>query len=116
VNWVQPFKLRAWRAFFIVCGEIKQRKEVVGMKSGVIIYAAGEAPASWTEDKERAVKHSMSGVEFIEIITSRTGHFDVMDAWGSLKVRGAVYVECKMAEFTPNGELKETGRTLRLCG
>jgi hypothetical protein len=86
------------------------------LKSGVIIYAAGEAPASWTEDKERAVKQSITGVDAVEIITTRTGHFDVMDAWWSLKARGVALVECKMAEFTANGELKETGRTLRLCG
>jgi hypothetical protein len=86
------------------------------LKNGVIIYAAGEAPASWTENKERVVKQSITGVDAVEIITTRTGHFDVMDAWWSLKVKGVALIECKMAEFTANGELKETGRTLRLCG
>jgi hypothetical protein len=86
------------------------------MKCGVIIYAAGEAPLSWTENKEQVAKRTIGGVESVEIITTRTGHFDVMDAWWSLTVRGMDYVECRMAEFTENGDLKETGRVLRLCG
>ncbi len=86
------------------------------MKRGIIIYTAGEAPAHWSVDDERLVKNSIPGVEAVEIITSRTGHFDVMDAWWSLRSKGMAYIECKMATFTEDGELKQTGRTLRLSG
>lgn len=86
------------------------------MKRGLIVYTAGEAPASWTVDNERIVKNAIPGVEAVEIITSQTGHFDVMDAWWFLKARGMAHVECKIAIFTEDGKLKDTGRTLRLCG
>jgi hypothetical protein len=86
------------------------------MKRGVIIYTAGEAPASWTEDKEKLVKASVVGAEAVEIITTRTGHFDVLDAWWSLNSKGMDYIECKLAMFTENGDLNDTGRILRLCG
>lgn len=86
------------------------------MKRGVIIYTAGEAPASWTEDKEKLVKSSVIGAEAVEIITTRTGHFDVLDAWWSLNSKGMDYIECKLAMFTEEGELNDMGRTLRLSG
>jgi hypothetical protein len=86
------------------------------MKRGVIIYTAGEAPASWTEDKEKLVKSSVVEAEAVEIITTRTGHFDVLDAWWSLNSKGMDYIECKLAMFTEDGELNDTGRILRLCG
>ena len=86
------------------------------MKRGVIIYTAGEAPATWTDEKERSVKSSIQGVEAVEIITTQTGHYDVMDAWWSLKSKGMNYIECKLAIFTEDGELNDTGRILRLCG
>jgi hypothetical protein len=86
------------------------------LKRGVIIYTAGEAPPTWTDEKERSVKSLIQGVEVVEIITTQTGHYDVMDAWWSLKSKGMDYIECKLAMFTENGELNDTGRILRLCG
>jgi len=86
------------------------------VKRGMIIYAAGEAPASWTENKERLVKRSVVEAEAVEIITSRTGHYDVMDAWWSLHAKGMAHIECKLAMFAEDGELNDTGRILRLCG
>jgi hypothetical protein len=93
-----------------------QTKGGNSMKKGVIIYTAGEAPASWTEEKEKLVKRSIAGAEAVEIITTRTGHFDILDAWWALSSKGMANIECKMATFTGDGELKDTGRTLRLCG
>jgi len=86
------------------------------LKRGVIIYTTGEAPVFWTDDNERVLKRSIPGVEAVEIITTRTGHYDVMDAWRSLQTMGMAHVECRMATFTENGELRDTGRVLRLCG
>ena len=86
------------------------------MKRGVIIYTAGEAPTSWTEEKERFVKGSIAGAQAVEIITTRTGYFDVLDAWWSLNAKGMDYIECQLAMFTENGELNDMGRTLRLSG
>ena len=86
------------------------------MKKGVIIYTAGEAPTSWTEEKEKFVKSSIVGAQAVEIITTRTGHFDVLDAWWSLNAKGMDHIECKLATFTEDGELDDMGRSLRLRG
>ena len=50
------------------------------MKSGVIIYVAGNAPQDWTEDDEKDMRNLESRADLIEIITTKTGHFDVSDA------------------------------------
>jgi len=86
------------------------------LKRGLIIYTAGEAPTSWTEEKEKFVKDSIVGAQAVEIITTRTGHFDILDAWWSLNSKGMDYIECKLAMFTEDGELNDMGRTLRLSG
>jgi hypothetical protein len=104
------------KGFFIGALEHSITKGGDQLKRGVIIYTVGEAPASWTEDREKLMKSSVFGAEAVEIITTRTGHFDVLDAWWSLKSKGMNYIECKLAMFTEDGELNDTGRILRLCG
>jgi hypothetical protein len=52
----------------------------------------------------------------IEIITTKTGHFDVLDAWWHLLSKGMSLVTCKMAVFRECGEIEFTGKQLRLCG
>jgi len=86
------------------------------MKKGLIIYAAGDAPTGWTEDQEQLVRCSMVGAEAVEIITQHTGHYDVQDAWLSLITKGIAQIECRLATFTGDGQLRETGRAIRLCG
>ena len=86
------------------------------MKSGVIIYVAGSAPETWTEDDEVSIKNAEAEADLVEIITTRTGHFDVLDAWRDLISRGMSLITCKMAIFNESGEIKMTGRELRLCG
>ena len=86
------------------------------MKSGVIIYVAGNAPQDWTEDDEKDMRNLESRADLIEIITTKTGHFDVSDAWRDLLSKGMSLVTCKMAVFSESGEIKFTGKELRLCG
>jgi len=86
------------------------------MKSGVIIYVAGNAPQSWSEGDETRLRSTESQADLIEIITTKTGHFDVLDAWRDLLSRGMSLVTCKMAVFSESGEVEFTGRELRLCG
>ena len=52
----------------------------------------------------------------MEIITSGTGHYDVLDAWWALSAKGMAHIECRLAVFGEDEHLKETGRTIRLCG
>jgi len=86
------------------------------MKSGVIIYVAGNAPQDWTENDEAGVRNLESQADLIEIITTQTGHFDVLDAWRALLSKGMSRVTCKMAVFGESGEIEFTGRELRLYG
>ena len=86
------------------------------MKSGVIIYVAGNAPQGWTEDDETGLRNLESQADLIEIITTQTGHFDVLDAWHALLLKGMSYIICKMAVFNESGDIEFTGRELRLCG
>ena len=86
------------------------------MKSGVIIYVAGSAPQDWTEDDETRIKSSESHADLIEVITTQTGHFDVLDAWRVLLSKGMSRITCKMAVFGEFGEIEFTGQELRLCG
>jgi len=86
------------------------------MKIGIIIYVAGNAPENWTEENETTVKSSESEADLIEIITSQTGHFDIIDAWREFIARGMEKVTCKMAYFGKTGNIELTGNQLRLCG
>ncbi len=86
------------------------------MKSGVIIYVAGDPPAGWTEDTQVNIKGLEPQADSIEIITRTTGHFDVPDAWWALLSRGMSHIVCKMGIFDESGDIEITGRELRLCG
>ena len=86
------------------------------MKSGVIIYVAGNAPQDWTENDEAGVRNLESQADLIEIITTQTGHRDVSDAWRALLVKGMSHINCKMAIFNEAGQIEFTGKNLRLCG
>ena len=86
------------------------------MKSGVIIYVAGNAPENWTEDDEVDLRNSEPQANLVEIITTNTGHFDVLDAWWDLISRGMSLIICKMAVFDNTGRIEMTDKQLRLCG
>ncbi|MEA1949658.1 MAG: hypothetical protein U9N83_20465 [Thermodesulfobacteriota bacterium] len=86
------------------------------MKSGLIIYVVGKEPANWNADSgKKTIKQNIQA-DLVEIITTKTGQFDVLDAWCSLMIRGMKRITCMIGEFTPNGKLVLTGRELRLCG
>ena len=86
------------------------------MRSGIIVYVAGQAPADWTEEKEAAAKTAAAGADAVEVITSHSGHFDIADAWHALTVRGMNHIVCRSAVFDASGQVQLTGRQMRLCG
>jgi hypothetical protein len=86
------------------------------MKSGVIVYVAGQAPADWTEEKEASLKKVAAGADAVELITSLSGHFDIADAWHALTVRGMNHIVCKSAVFDETGQVRFTRKEMRLCG
>ena len=86
------------------------------MKTGLIVYVVGKEPVDWDADSEmRAIKQS-SRADLVEIITVKSGHFDVLDAWWSLLTRGMKRIVSINGEFTQSGNLTLKGRKLSLCG
>ncbi len=86
------------------------------MNSGLIIYVIGKEPPGWKADLETISKNHAVKADRIEIITEKTGHFDVDDAWLSLIRQGMKMITCKIASFSENGDLSMHDRELRLCG
>jgi len=86
------------------------------MKSGVIVYVAGQVPENLSEEMEETLKKKAGQVDAVECITSRSGHFDIADAWHALTVRGMNYIVCKSAVLDEAGQLRYTGKEMRLCG
>jgi hypothetical protein len=129
-SWVQPFEKVVSKGFFIFFAAIffaaqrkgsapagaNDRKKEKTMKNGVIVYVAGQAPADWTEERDLSLREAAAGAEAVELITSRSGHFDVADAWHALTVRGMNHIVCKSAVFDEAGRLRFTGKEMRLCG
>lgn len=86
------------------------------MKIGVIVYVAGSERMEDDFDVERAVTKLNLKADRVEIVSSKEGHFSVMDAWWMLLVKGMGLIVCLIAEVVNGSELKLTGRELRLCG
>lgn len=86
------------------------------MKTGVIVYVTGAAPAQWTEKDEGQIRKTQYSADAVEIITSKTGHFDISDAWRILIVRGMARVICRLAKFDEAGAFVPTDREIILCG
>ena len=86
------------------------------MKTGAIVYIAGAEEMGDDFDIEQAIKRLDFKTDMVEVVSSSVGHFDVMDAWWVLIVRGMKSVVCLTAEVADNSELRLTGRELRLCG
>jgi hypothetical protein len=87
------------------------------MKTGAIIYIAGDTPIEGLKhNPEKLVSKFGINADRWGVITRNTGHFDIHDAWWSLITGGMQRILCMMAEIDQDGELKLTGRKLRLCG
>ena len=86
------------------------------MKNGLIVYVAGQVPENWSEEMENDLKKNAMGAEAVEFITTRSGHFDIDDAWHALTVRGMGRIVCTTAYFDETGRLCFTGREMRLSG
>ena len=86
------------------------------MKTGAIVYIAGGEDLGTEFDLEQAVKRLDLIADRVEVVSKNMGHFDVMDAWWMLIVKGMQSVVCLVAEVIGNSGLRLTGRELRLCG
>ena len=86
------------------------------MKSGLIIYVVGKEPPNWDADSDLKFLKQNTKADLIEVITAKTGHFDVLDAWLSLLTKGMKKITCIIGEFSKAGNITLTNRKLRLCG
>ncbi len=84
------------------------------MKTGAIIYVIGKENDKDFDVKE-AVKNLKIEADKVEIVSSRSGHFDIMDAWWSLTAKGMKRIVCKIAEITNGSDIRLTGREIQLC-
>ena len=86
------------------------------MRSGLIIYVVGKEPPNWDADSDLTFIKQKTKADLVEIITAKTGHFDVFDAWLSLMTKGMKKITCIIGEFSQTGNITLTNRELRLCG
>lgn len=86
------------------------------MKTGVIVYVVGRETHDEDFDAVAAIKGLDINADRVEVVSSRSGHFDVMDAWWSLTAKGINNVVCMIAEIVNGSGLRLTGREMRLCG
>lgn len=85
------------------------------MKTGVIVYVIGEENIDNDFDITEAVKNLKIEADKVEIVSSRSGHFDVMDAWWSLTAKGMKRIVCTIAEIINGSDIRLTGREIQLC-
>ena len=86
------------------------------MKTGTIIYIIDGGKIEENFDAEQAIKKLSLRSDRVEVVSSKIGHFDVMDAWWLLLAKGMQHIICIIAEVVNNSELKLTDRELRLSG
>jgi hypothetical protein len=89
---------------------------VIKVKTGLIVYVVGAEPVGWDADLQLSAIRQGRRADLVEIITTKSGHFDVLDAWWSLLSKGMKRIVCIIGEFTPNGNLTLKERELCLCG
>ena len=86
------------------------------MKTGAIVYVLGGEDLNDDLDMDVAVKGLDIQADRVEVVSARSNHFDVMDAWWLLTAKGMKSIVCMLAEIVNRSELRLTGRELRLCG
>ena len=85
------------------------------MKTGAIVYVVGKDNLSKDYDIELALKKLEIDAEKIELVSSVSGHFDIMDAWWLLTAKGMKRIICLIAEVVNGSDLVLTGREIQLC-
>ena len=86
------------------------------MKTGAIVYVLGKENHYGNIDLEEAVRSLKIKADRVEIVSSTSGHFDIMDAWWLLTTKGMKKIICMLAEVGDQSAIKLTGREMRLCG
>jgi hypothetical protein len=85
------------------------------MKTGAIVYVVGKEYFPKDFDMAGALKNLEIHVERVELVSSGSGHYDIMDAWWSLTAKGMKRIICLIAEVVNGSDLRLTGREIQLC-
>ena len=85
------------------------------MKTGAIVYVVGKENLSEDFDMEVALKNLEIDADRVELVSSGSGHYDIMDAWWSLTAKGMKRIVCMIAEIVNGSDLRLTGREIQLC-
>ena len=85
------------------------------MKPGAIVYVIGKENVDNDFVMTEAVKNLKIKADKVEIVSSRQGHFDIMDAWWSLTAKGINHIVCMIAEIINDSDIRLTGREIQLC-
>ncbi len=85
------------------------------MKTGAIVYVVGKENLSKDFDMAVALKNLEIDADRVELVSPRSGHFDIMDAWWSLTAKGMKRIVCMIAEIVNGSDLRLTGREIQLC-
>ncbi len=84
------------------------------MKTGAIVYVIGKENVDNDFDMTEAVKNLKIKADKVEIVSSRSGYFNIMDAW-SLTAKGVKNIVCMIAEIINDSDIRLTGREIQLC-
>jgi len=86
------------------------------MKTGAIVYLVGSQDIDRDFDTEEALSHLNINADRVELVLPGVAHYDVMDAWWLLTVKGMKRIVCMLAELADNSQITLTGHELTLCG
>ena len=86
------------------------------MKTGVIVYIVGGEGSYDDFDMKEAIRRLNINADRVEVVFSRSSHFDIMHAWWMLTEKGMKLIVCMVAEVVNRSQLTLTGQELRLCG
>lgn len=85
------------------------------MKTGAIVYVVGKEYFPKDFDMAGALKNLEIHAARVELVSSGSGHYDIMDAWWSLTAKGMKRIICLIAEVVNGSDLRLTGREIQLC-
>jgi hypothetical protein len=85
------------------------------VKTGLILYITGDDRRCPT-DKTVLLRQMPGWVDRVEVVSKHNGFFEISDAWWALTARGMHRIICRIGEIGPSGNIRMTGRELRLHG
>ena len=86
------------------------------MKTGVIVYVAGENPVGEDLDIGAEVRRLQPDADRVELVSRNAGHFDIEEAWWVLTAKGMQRIFCMMGIINAKGGLQLKEGAIRLCG